>query len=306
MDDAISILRGLSNENRARDEELRLGFKQLESNLVEASNGLAIRGKSENCCLERYGDDEAIYGYLFFDSTGLRVAYRSTEDDMNDVLDDSSNRNSDPVYSVEDLDKCHPVWLRALAVPALFASLMSSITDAVRTAVAENKEAVRGLAATVNFPTRSLEKALIDVAEKLNFSVVVQDWKSAQLALGVDAADAVTRACRLVETVCKHVLQTRDQPIPADQVIQKLFKAAAKSLKLSPDQQSSDDLRTIMSGMFTTVQGIGALRTHSGTAHGSTASRHEITFTEARLAVNSAGVVATFLMEALLVSEPGT
>lgn len=306
MDDPISTLRGLSNENKARDEELRIGFKQLESSLVEASAGLEIRGKSKNCCLERYGDDEAIYGYLFFDSSGLRVAYRSTEDDMNDALNDSSNGYPDPVYSVEDLDKCHPVWLRALAAPALIESLMSSITDAVRTAVAENKEAVRGLAATVNFPTRSLETALIDVAEKLNFPVVVQDWKSAQSALGVDAADAVTRACRLVETVCKHVLQTRNQPIPTDQVIQKLFKAAAKSLTLSPDQQASDDLRMLVSGMFTTVQGIGALRTHSGTAHGSTANRHEVTFPEARLAVNSAGVVATFLMEALLVSEPGS
>jgi hypothetical protein len=175
--------------------------------------------------------------------------------------------------------------------------------DAVRTAIEGNKEAVRVLAATVNFPSRSLETTLIDVAEKLNFSVVLQDWKSAQSALGVDAADAVTRACRLLETLCKHVLQTQNQPMPTDQTIQKLFKAAAKSLKLSPDQQSSEDLRMIASGMFTAVQGIGALRTHHGTAHGGTADRHEITFSEARLAVNSAGVVATFLMEALLTSN---
>jgi len=306
MSDAISTLRGLANENRARDEELRLGFKQLESNLVEASGGLAIHGKSENCCLERYGDDEAIYGYLFFGSSGLQVAYRSTEEDMSDALDDSSAGNPDPVYSVQSLDKCHPVWLRALSDPSLIESLINSITDAVRAAVEGNKEAVRMLAATVNFPTRSLETALIDVAEKLNFPVVLQDWKNAQSALGVDAADAVTRACRLVETVCKHVLQRRNQPMPADQVIQKLFKAAARSLKLSPDQQSSDDLRTIATGMSTAVHGIGALRTHSGTAHGGTADRHEITFSEARLAVNSAGVVATFLMEALLSNESVT
>jgi len=303
MSDAISTLRGLSNENRARDEELRVGFKQLEASLVEVSAGLEIHGKSENCRLERYGDDESMYGYLFFNSSGLRVAYRSTEDDWSDALDDSPNGDPDPVYSVESLDKCHPAWLRALAVPTLIESLMNSITDAVRAAVEANKEAVRVLAATANFPTRSLEAALTDVAEKLNFSVVLQDWKSAQSALGVDAADAITRACRLVETVCKHVLQKKNQPIPTDQVIQKLFRATTKSLNLSPDQQSSDDLRMIASGVFTAIQGIGALRTHSGTAHGGTADRHEITFSEARLAVNSAGVVATFLMEALLSNE---
>jgi hypothetical protein len=268
MDDAISVLRGLSNENKARDEELRIGFKQLESSLVEASAGLEIRGKSENCCLERYGDDEAIYGYLFFDSSGLQVAYRSTEDDLSDALDDSVDDDPDPVYSVQSLDKCHAIWLRALAAPSLIESLMNSVMDAVRAAIEANKEAVRLLAATVNFPIRSLETALIGVAEKLNFSVVLQDWKSAQSALGVDAADAVTRACRLLETLCKHILQTQNQPMPSDQIIQKLYKAAAKSLKLSPDQQSSDDLRMIASGMSTAVQGIGALRTHFGTATG--------------------------------------
>lgn len=47
MGDPISILRGLSNESKARDEELRIGFKQLESNLVEASGGLEIRGRAK-------------------------------------------------------------------------------------------------------------------------------------------------------------------------------------------------------------------------------------------------------------------
>jgi hypothetical protein len=48
--------------------------------------------------------------------------------------------------------------------------------------------------------------------------------------------------------------------------------------------------------------GAAILRTHAGTAHGSVADRHEITFSEARLAVNSAGVLATFMMESLLAS----
>jgi hypothetical protein len=71
--DPISILRGLSNESKASNEELRIGFKQLESNLAEASGGQETRGKSENCCLERYGEDEAIYGYLFFDRSGVNA-----------------------------------------------------------------------------------------------------------------------------------------------------------------------------------------------------------------------------------------
>lgn len=302
MGDPINTLRGLCDESRARDEELRAGFKQLESRLAEASAGLQISGRSDNCSLERYGDDEATYGYLYFEDAGLRVAYRSTEND----LVESWNDSSDPTFSIQSLDKCKPVWLRALASPPLMQSLIYSITEAVRASVAANYEAVHVLAATVNLPTRSLESAFVDAAEKLNFGVVLQDWRDAQSALGIDAADAATRACRLLETLCKHVLQTQNQPMPADQTIQKLFKPAVRSLKLSPDQQSSEDLRAVASGMFSAVQGIGALRTHAGTAHGSTADRYEITFSEARLAVNSAGVLATFMMETLLASSHST
>ena len=299
MGDPINVLRGLRDESRARDEELRTRFKQLESHLTEASAGLEISGRSDNCSLERYGDDEAIYGYLFFDDTGLHVAYRSTEDDLVDSSDDSS----DLTFGIQSSDKCKAVWLRALAAPRLLQSLINNITEAVRASVEADNEAVRALAATVNLPTRSLETAFIDAAQKLSFGVVLQDWKDAQSALGVDAADAATRACRLLETLCKHILQKRDQAMPTDQTIQKLFKSAVRSLKLSPDQQSSEDLRVVASGMFAAVQGIGALRTHAGTAHGSAADRHDITFSEARLAVNSAGVLATFMMESLLAGD---
>ena len=299
MGDPINVLRGLRDDSRARDEELRAGFKQLESHLTEASAGLGISGRSDNCSLERYGDDEGIYGYLFFEDIGLHVAWRSTEDD----LVDSSDERSDPKFEIQSLEKCKAVWLRALAAPHLLRSLINSITEAVRASVEANNAAVRALAATVNLPTRSLEKALVDVAQKLSFGVVLEDWKDAQAALGVDAADAATRACRLLETLCKHILQKRNQAMPTDQSIQKLFKAAVRSIQLSPDQQSSEDLRVVASGMFATVQGIGALRMHAGTAHGSAADRHDITFSEARLAVNSAGVLATFLMESLLAGD---
>jgi hypothetical protein len=299
MGDPINLLRGLRDQSRAKDQELRAGYKQLASHLEDASAGLEVTGASNNCSLERYGDDEAIYGYLFFDDTGLYVAYRSTEDD----LAEASAVSSDPTYSSESIDKCKAVWLRALAAPAILQSLINSITEAVRASVDADNEAVRALAATVNLPTRSLETAIVDAAHKLSFGVVLRDWKEAQSALGVDAADAATRACRLLETLCKHILQKRNQPMPTDQSIQKLFKSAVRSLNLNPDQQSSEDLRLVASGMFSAVQGIGALRTHAGTAHGSAADRHEITFSEARLAVNSAGVLATFMMDSLLASD---
>ncbi len=51
--------------------------------------------------------------------------------------------------------------------------------------------------------------------------------------------------------------------------------------------------------MNTIVVAVGTLRTHAGTAHGRGPGDKPITFTQARLAVNAAGILATYLMDAL-------
>src|SRR5258707_9141469 len=118
MRDSLSRLRGLSSEIKARDEELRSYFRELEAQLKEAANGYSVRGQSQNCLLEAYGDDDAYYGYLFFDDV-LGVAYRTRGDDIQMAFEEPS---SEPTYSVSSLEKCSAVWLRALAVPVIIES----------------------------------------------------------------------------------------------------------------------------------------------------------------------------------------
>jgi hypothetical protein len=77
MTDPISRLRGLTNEIKGKEQELRTYFRDLEQSLKDAAGGCRVRGHSENCLLEPYGDDDAYYGYLYFDEDGLGVAYRT-------------------------------------------------------------------------------------------------------------------------------------------------------------------------------------------------------------------------------------
>jgi hypothetical protein len=296
MSDPLSTLRGLTSEIQARDEELRAAFKELESRIKEASNGCNLRGQSENRMLEAYGDDEAYYGYLFFDDD-LSVAYRTSENDMEMALERTP---SEPTYSVKSLEKCSPLWLRALSAPRIAESLLASINDRLQASVTSAVEGVRTLSMTANLPFRDLDRGLIDVAKKLNFVDVILQWQEAQSALGVDPPDATTRASRLVETLCKHILYTKGKPLPGDQSIQHLYRAASRSLTLGPEQQSSDDLRAMGSGMIALTASIGALRSHGGTAHGTGPNTQPISCSQARLAVNAAGVLATFLMDTLL------
>ena len=246
--------------------------------------------------MEPYGDDDAYYGYLLFDED-LRVAYRTREDDLTLSFEEGP---SEPTYSVTDVDKCSTVWLRAIASPKVIESLLTSINDGLKATLLATATGVQTLSMTANVPLRDVDAGLIDAAKKLNFGNVIQQWQQAQSALGVDASDAAARACRLLETLCKHILHAKGRPLPGDESIQPLCKFALQSLTLSPEQQSSNDLRAMGSGLITLVTSIGALRTHASTAHGTGPNRVPITFSQARLTVNAAGVLATFLMDALL------
>jgi hypothetical protein len=120
----------------------------------------------------------------------------------------------------------------------------------------------------------------------------------------VDPPDATTRASSLIETLCRHILDAKGKPLPNNEDLQHLYRAAVRELSLSPEQQRTDDLRAIAGGMNTVVIGVGTLRTHAGTAHGRGPRDQPITFTQARLSVNAAGILATYLMDTLSEKMP--
>jgi Abortive infection C-terminus len=75
-----------------------------------------------------------------------------------------------------------------------------------------------------------------------------------------------------------------------------------KPLALSPDRSDldaliADDVRKILGGLATVVEGIGALRTHGGDAHGRERGYVRIDERIAKLAIHSASTIALFLIE---------
>src|SRR5690606_15321849 len=103
-------------------------------------------------------------------------------------------------------------------------------------------------------------------------------------------------------SVCKSILIELEISLPAKKDIQGLFSAVRQPLGLNPnrndwDADITDDVRMALGGLATTVQGIGALRTHSGDAHGSESGRPRVDSRIARFAVNAASAVALFLIE---------
>ena len=59
----------------------------------------------------------------------------------------------------------------------------------------------------------------------------------------------------------------------------------------------ADDVRKILSGLATAIEGIGALRTHGGDAHGRERGYTRIDQRIASLAIHAASTVALFLIQ---------
>ena len=231
MSDLLNTLRARREERTTRDQELRSRLKEFEILLKEAAGGSDVSASSEQRKLQDIGDSDYSYGYLTFDGTSLLIAYRTTEDDLS-----GGENGFEPTFHPVDLDKCDPVWLRALAVDKVMDSLAMNLIASFEADIAASVRGVRAVEAAANLPLRELEVGIVHVATQLGYSRVLEQWQKAQAALAVDAAEAVTRASQLIETLCKHILQSNNLPLPSGTPdIQDLYKAAAKALSLSPD-----------------------------------------------------------------------
>ena len=143
---------------------------------------------------------------------------------------------------------------------------------------------------------------LSDTASIINFDTVSRDLKRALDNAKTDPESAVTSACSTVESVCRSIIMELGDELPSKKDIKGLFNAVKKPLGLSPDrtdldQQVAEDVRKILGGLATVIEGIGALRTHCGDAHGRERGYVRVDYRIASLSINSASTVALFLIE---------
>lgn len=145
-------------------------------------------------------------------------------------------------------------------------------------------------------------RRLSSTANIINFDTVSRDLDRALEAADKDPESAITSACSTVESVCRSILIEMGEGLPAKKDVKSLFNAVKKPLGLSPDKKVNDelvadDVRKVLGGIATVVEGIAALRTHAGDAHGRESGYKRVDTRIANLAVNSASTISLFLIE---------
>ena len=123
-------------------------------------------------------------------------------------------------------------------------------------------------------------------------------WMKALERRESDPEGAITIARTLLETVTKRILDEHGTTYTDKEDLPKLYNMAAKNLNLAPNQHSQEAIKSILGGAMTMVNGLGTLRNKLSDSHGrggkkpvKPSERH------ANLAVNTAGAIATFLVE---------
>ena len=112
-----------------------------------------------------------------------------------------------------------------------------------------------------------------------------------------DPETAATAACAIFETFCNIYIEDEGLDLPTKIGAQALWKVVRSHAPLSPDADMDKNLKQILSGLASVVDGVSSLRTKSGSAHGRGRREHRVEPRHARLAVNAAHALVMFLLE---------
>lgn len=143
-------------------------------------------------------------------------------------------------------------------------------------------------------PSRTLEAIL----RARDLTALTAEFTRAENTLAADPAAALLAACAILEAFCKiYIEDAPDLEMPASATIKPLWATVQKHLGLDPAAMVDDDLKRILGGLSSVVDGLGAVRTHASSAHGRGRNAYKVETRHARLAVNAAHTLAVFLLE---------
>lgn len=152
--------------------------------------------------------------------------------------------------------------------------------------------------------TSPAAKTLADYFKTRDFASIEAEFGRAISQIDRDPHAAITASSAIIEALCKTYIETNRLEMPAKQTIGPLWKVVQQHLGLNIDHTLQDDQKRILQGLASIVDGIGAYRTHIGSAHGRGIEPPQIVASEARLAVHASHTVVIFVMERWLGAQP--
>ena len=140
-------------------------------------------------------------------------------------------------------------------------------------------------------------KSLSDSIKNGDLASIEVEFDRTISQLDQDPQSAITASSSIIEAVCKTYIETFSLEMPSKQNIVPLWRTVQQDLGLNFDANLGDDQRKILQGIASIIDGVGAYRTHIGSAHGRGIEPPTISIPEARLAVNASHTLVVFILE---------
>jgi hypothetical protein len=140
-------------------------------------------------------------------------------------------------------------------------------------------------------------KTLYDLLKSRDVPGISTEMNRALKSAESDPPAAVTAACASLEALCKTYIEEEKLEGPSDKSIKGLWKTVSTHLGFDPSVHADDDIKRVLSGITSVIDGVGALRTHAGSAHGHGKKSYKLEPRHARLTMNAAYSIVLFTIE---------
>ncbi|OBU35831.1 abortive infection family protein [Photobacterium phosphoreum] len=142
-------------------------------------------------------------------------------------------------------------------------------------------------------PSRSLS----DLIKGRDIPSIESEFTRALANVNSEPRESVSAACNILESIFKVYIADEKLTKPQKQDLQNVWKVVRGDLGFDTKLVQDDDLKKVLSGILSIVDGIGAFRTHASSAHGEGRVMYNLKPRHARLAIHSAHTIAMFILE---------
>lgn len=147
--------------------------------------------------------------------------------------------------------------------------------------------------------SNAITKTLEDFFKSGDFSSIETEFERAVQNVSSDPHASITAACSIIESALKFYIEKFDLNMPRKLNVIDLWRVVRLDLPLNSDPILAADQHKILKGLSAVIDGVGAFRSHIGSAHGRGNTPSSIVEAEARLAVNASHTIVVFVMEHL-------
>lgn len=140
-------------------------------------------------------------------------------------------------------------------------------------------------------------KSLAEFIQGRDIPAIEAEFTRALFNVNSEPREAVSAACNIIESICKTYIYDEKLQVPKKQDLRSIWKVVKDDLGFNPALLEDDDLKKILVGLLSVIDGISSLRTHASSAHGAGRRIYKLTPRHARLAIHSAHTMALFVLE---------